>query len=159
VRQSILASTELPKRSLKSDRSSKVGLWQGFPCATGPIQAATVSPKQEQATITHAQSLSPGNFRGRTKWDLDYQLNGVPTATFQRVRGISLLKVTSRTTFPALSDNQRDGVVVMRTYIWVGLAVVLGGLVLWGWWYQHRRAWSTHRQDETMRRHVNKNYD
>ncbi|HUD55895.1 MAG TPA: hypothetical protein VMR02_11750 [Terracidiphilus sp.] len=47
----------------------------------------------------------------------------------------------------------------MRTYIWIGLAVVLGGLVLWGWWYQRRRAWSTRKQDETMRRHVTRTYD
>jgi hypothetical protein len=58
-----------------------------------------------------------------------------------------------------LSDNQGDGVVGMRAYIWIGLAVVFGGLVLWVWWYQDRRAWSTRKQDETMRRHVNKNYD
>jgi hypothetical protein len=86
--------------------NGKSALWQGFPCATGPIQAATVSPQQKQATITHAQLLSPGNFRKQTKRDLDYQLNGVPTATFQRVRGIPLLEVTPRTTFPGLSDNQ-----------------------------------------------------
>ena len=48
---------------------------------------------------------------------------------------------------------------MMQTYAWVALALVLGGLVLWGWWRQHRRAWSTYRQDESMRRHVNKNYD
>jgi len=58
-----------------------------------------------------------------------------------------------------LSDNQGDGVEVMRTYIWIALVVILGGLVLWVWWYQRRRAWSTHKQDESMRRHVNRNYD
>jgi hypothetical protein len=31
----------------------------------------------------------------------------------------------------------------MRTYIWIGLALVLGGPGLWGWRYQHRHAWST----------------
>jgi hypothetical protein len=76
-----------------------------------------------------------------------------------RVRGIPFLEVTPRTTFAWLSDNQEDGVRVMRTYIWIGLAVVLGGLVLWGWWYQRRRAWSTRKQDETMRRHVTRTYD
>jgi hypothetical protein len=84
---------------------------------------------------------------------------GVPIAAGLRVRGTPFLEVTPRTAIPWLSDNQGDGVVVMRTYIWIGLAVVLGGLVLWGWWYQHRRTWSTYRQDESMRRHVNKNYD
>jgi hypothetical protein len=49
--------------------------------------------------------------------------------------------------------------VVTQTYVWIVLGVVLGGLELWGWWYQHRRAWSTYKQDESMRRHVNKNYD
>jgi hypothetical protein len=58
-----------------------------------------------------------------------------------------------------VSDNQGDGVDFMQTYIWIGLALVLGGLVLWGWRYQHRRAWSTRKQDESMRRHVNTNYD
>jgi len=65
----------------------------------------------------------------------------------------------ARTAVPGLSDNQGDGVEVTQTYIWIGLAVALGGLVLWGWWYQHRRAWPTRKQDETMRRHVNRNYD
>src|SRR5664280_2290485 len=49
-------------------------------------------------------------------------------------------------------------VVVMRVYVWIALSVALGGLILWGGWYQRRRAWSTHKQDETMRRHVNRNY-
>jgi len=61
---------------------------------------------------------------------------------------VSFLEVTPTTAFAWSSDNQEDGVVVMRTYIWIGLAVVLGGLVLWGWWYQRRRAWSTRKQDE-----------
>ena len=75
------------------------------------------------------------------------------------MRGAPFLEVAPRTAFAWLSDNQEDGVVEMRAYIWIGLAVVLGGLVLWAWWYQHRRAWSTRKQDETMRRHVNRNYD
>ena len=77
---------------------------------------------------------------------------------------LSFLEVTPKNSlsifvWQGLSDNQEDGVVVMRTYIWIGLAMVPGGLVLWLWWYQHRRAWSTRKQDETMRRHVNRNYD
>jgi len=48
---------------------------------------------------------------------------------------------------------------MIRTYIWIALVVAFGGLVLWGWWYQRRRAWPMHRQDESMRRHVIKNYD
>ena len=48
---------------------------------------------------------------------------------------------------------------MMRTYVWIALAVAIGGLVVWGRWHQHRRAWSTYKQDESMRRHVNKNYD
>ena len=84
---------------------------------------------------------------------------GVPLADVLRERGFSFLEVTPTTAFAWLSDNQEDGVVVMRTYIWIGLAVVLGGLVLWGWWYQRRRAWSTRKQDETMRRHVTRTYD
>ena len=48
---------------------------------------------------------------------------------------------------------------MMRTDVWIALAVVIGGLVLSGWWRQHRRAWSTNKQDESMRRHVNRNYD
>jgi len=48
---------------------------------------------------------------------------------------------------------------MMRTYVWIALSVAIGGLVVWGRWHQHRRAWSTHKQDESMRRHVNKNYD
>jgi len=47
----------------------------------------------------------------------------------------------------------------MRTYVWIALVVVFGGLVLWGRWYQHRRAWPTSKKDEPMRRHVNKTYD
>jgi hypothetical protein len=48
---------------------------------------------------------------------------------------------------------------MMRTDVWIALAVVIGGLVLSTWWRQHRRAWSTNKQDESMRRHVNRNYD
>lgn len=48
---------------------------------------------------------------------------------------------------------------IMRTYVWVTLTTVLGGLALWGWRYQHRRAWPTPKKDEPMRRHVNKAYD
>jgi hypothetical protein len=84
---------------------------------------------------------------------------GVPIAAIFAVRGIPFLEARPRTAFAWLSDNQEDGAVEMRANIWIGLAVVLGGLVLWGWWYQHRRAWSTRKQDETMRRHVNRNYD
>jgi hypothetical protein len=51
------------------------------------------------------------------------------------------------------------GVEVMRTYIWIALVAVVGGLALWGWWYQHRRDWSTYKHDEAMRRHINRNYD
>ena len=70
----------------------------------------------------------------------------------------------------------------MRTYVWVTLTTVFGGLALWGWRYQHRRAWPTPptvrirsyaelgintnpyrgctpKKDESMRRHVNKAYD
>jgi hypothetical protein len=74
--------------------------------------------------------------------------------SFLRLRKMSL---TARET--SVSDNHGDGVLVIRTYVWISLAVIPGGLVLWGWWYQHRRAWSTHKQDESMRRHVNRNYD
>jgi hypothetical protein len=84
---------------------------------------------------------------------------GFPIIAGLRERGIAFLEVNQRTAFPWLSDNQRDGAVMIRIYIWIGLAVVLGGLVLWGWRYQHRRAWSTDKQDESMRRHVNDNYD
>jgi hypothetical protein len=52
----------------------------------------------------------------------------------------------------------RDGLDVMRTYVWIALVMGFAGLVLWGWWYQQRRAWSKDRRDESMRRHVNKNY-
>jgi hypothetical protein len=49
--------------------------------------------------------------------------------------------------------------VIMRTYVWVTLTTVLGGLALWGWRYQKRRAWPTPKKDESTRRHVNKAYD
>ena len=52
-----------------------------------------------------------------------------------------------------------DGAVVMRTYVWIALTVVFAWLILWGWRYQHRRAWPTSKKDESMRRHVNKTYD
>jgi hypothetical protein len=58
-----------------------------------------------------------------------------------------------------LEDNQGNGVEVTQTYGWIALVVIVGGLVLSGWWYQHRRAWSTIKQDEAMRRHVNRNYE
>jgi hypothetical protein len=61
--------------------------------------------------------------------------------------------------FPALSDNQGMVLVVSQTYFLIALTVVFGGLVLWGWWYQHRRAWPTSKKDESMRRHVSKIYD
>jgi hypothetical protein len=48
---------------------------------------------------------------------------------------------------------------VMRTYVWIALTVVFGGLALWGWRYNQRRAWPTSNKDESMRRHVNKAYD
>ena len=64
----------------------------------------------------------------------------------------------ARTAVPHLSVIG-DGVGVIRNCIWIALIVEFVGLVLWGWWYQHRRAWSIHRQDESMRRHVNRNYD
>jgi hypothetical protein len=38
----------------------------------------------------------------------------------------------------------------MRTYVWIALAVVFGGLVLWGWRYQYRRAWPTFKKDESV---------
>jgi hypothetical protein len=52
-----------------------------------------------------------------------------------------------------------DGVEVMQTYSWIALIEIVGGLVLSSWWYQHRRAWSTNKQDEAIRRHANRNYD
>jgi hypothetical protein len=88
-------------------------------------------------------------------WTRKYSIS----AAVLHVGGIPILEVRPRTASPWLSDNQEDGVRVMRTYLLIGLAVVLGGLVLWLWRYQHRRAWSTRKQDETMRRHVNRNYD
>jgi high-affinity Fe2+/Pb2+ permease len=49
---------------------------------------------------------------------------------------------------------------MIRIYMWsAALAVVVGGVLLWGWWYQHRHDWSTGKHDESMRRHVNNNYD
>ena len=80
------------------------------------------------------------------------------TAAIHPMRRILFLE-WPKNGFPGLSDNQGNGVAVMRTYVWIALAVVIGGLVLWGWWHQHRRAWSNDKQDESMRRHVNKNYD
>ena len=66
---------------------------------------------------------------------------------------------TARTAVPGLSDNQWIGVEVIRAYVWIAVVMVLGGLCIWAWWYRHLRAWSTRKQDETMRRHVNRNYD
>ena len=48
---------------------------------------------------------------------------------------------------------------VKLTYVWIALIVVFSGLALWGWRYNHRRAWSTFKKDESMRRHVNKAYN
>jgi hypothetical protein len=48
---------------------------------------------------------------------------------------------------------------MMRTYVWIAVTVVFGGLSLCGWRYNHRRAWPTSKKDESMRRHVNKAYD
>ena len=47
----------------------------------------------------------------------------------------------------------------MRTYVWVTLTTVFGGLALRGWRYQHRRDWPTSKKNESMRRHVRKTYD
>ena len=58
-----------------------------------------------------------------------------------------------------MSDNQGRVIRVMRTYFWIAFSVPLAGLVLWGWRYQHRRAWPAHKQDEAMRLHVNTYYD
>jgi uncharacterized protein YneF (UPF0154 family) len=47
----------------------------------------------------------------------------------------------------------------MHLYVWIVLIVVFVGFGLCGWWFLHRRAWSGSKQDESMRRHVIKNYD
>jgi hypothetical protein len=47
----------------------------------------------------------------------------------------------------------------MHLYVWIVLIVGFVGLGLCGWWFLHRRAWSGSKQDESMRRHVIKNYD
>lgn len=46
----------------------------------------------------------------------------------------------------------------MHRYIWSALAITLGVLILLVWRYFHRRSWSQGYKDETMRRHVNRNY-
>jgi hypothetical protein len=72
--------------------------------------------------------------------------------------------VNSKTLAASASiKDSRDGVVVIRdTFQWTALAVVLGILGICSRWWIHRRAWnpnSRSNEDESMRRHVNRNYD
>jgi hypothetical protein len=47
------------------------------------------------------------------------------------------------------------------TFEWTALVVGLGVLGICGRWWAQRRAWNPHSRtdNESMRRHVNKNYD
>jgi hypothetical protein len=117
-------------------------------------EALTIVPRARTFLIEDMPVLSTKRFHPL----------GDPIAAALRARGSPVLEVTPENSLSIcvgleLSDNQEDGVVMMRTYMWIGLAAVLGGFILWFWWYQHRRTWSTRKQDETMRRHVNRNYD
>ena len=47
---------------------------------------------------------------------------------------------------------------MMLTHVWVVIAIFVVGLVSWHCWYLYRRAQPTSKQDESMRRHVNRNY-
>ena len=51
-----------------------------------------------------------------------------------------------------------DGVAAMRTYVWITVILLLGGIVGWALLFHDRHAWSRSKPDESMRRHVNKNY-
>jgi hypothetical protein len=51
---------------------------------------------------------------------------------------------------------------IRGTFQWTALVVVVGILGICCKWWAHRRAWNPHsrsKENEAIRRHVNRNYD
>jgi hypothetical protein len=123
-----------------------------------------VSNTEQLWTHTQWHTLSPGSFvmlRGEFLGDpmrlADAPLPGDGIERLERVwRADWCYRHCAQTEKRPLSV--RAGVAAMRTYVWITVMLLLGGIVGWALLFQDRRAWSRSKPDESMRRHVNKNY-